>query len=600
MAITYAFLSGNKRKCAEYEAQLAKYSRSLKVLPFADDETTRLADIRCYLETADEKDRFVLRETSDLFVADDWDRGVATVSSKNMQDERVYHVSNLAVYTLDGTGDIQEKSYRAEVEGHIDLSQRTKSGKAQEAESAATQWWDDIFVTGRSQASYHEESTLWGKCSARQEAIGMFICDHLMFKRLRDMNFNPHKPKQAVDFDDHLSAVSVLRNNVFIGMAQLDRCPWGLGNLLRNITNAGVFMRSADSNRSGNYFLPPLSGVPRYKKPDPFWETTYQFHDFCHQAVPDPLFSGLTDDEHRYVFTAARLMSEGLTIILADMLFVEAMKDNGFKYDYSTRKINPLFASLNLPAGDKRAQLKALLRANVQFANLGDEAPYRAMLKPGCEKELEAYTDTYKHFFVPDFIWSVANYDDMAARSDTFNVWTKFVGRDLFTRARLPLLSDLVATLKASGADLSSYESCVGPVFEHLFEQVLAPQLEPVTAVLDERAQSNAFLRYMIGQTFLYSTYRHVKGMKARGLRMIEELEQIDLFTQRRIDRIRAMYGEDLLALQKSGIITADDLKLYTEIFPLLSPRFLSYDFGKPLHDSVPAAIAATFGQRAR
>src|SRR5262249_46553687 len=146
------------------------------------------------------------------------------------------------------------------------------------------------------------------------------------------------------------------------------------------------------------------------------------------------------------------------------------------------------------------------------------------------------------------------NYDDMVARKDTFAAWRELVGQDLFGRARLPLLDDLVETLKAEGADLSSYESCVGPVFEHLFAKVLAPKLCPVEPVSDEQAQSNAFLRYMIGQTFLYATYRHVEGMMDRGKRMIAELRKQECFSQSDISRIRDLYSEDLTLLKEQGI----------------------------------------------
>lgn len=588
MAITYAFLSANTRKCAEYAAQMSKHARALRILPCPEDEGERQAQIMAYLQTAEEKDRFALRETSNLFVAEDWERGVSTISSKKIHGERVYHVSALAAYTLDDQGKLVCKTYQATVEGLVDLSNS----------SADTEhhWWDDIFAPTRSGATYDRERDMWGKCSARQQAISQFVCDHLMFKRLRDVNFNPHKPTRAVDFDLSRSAMSVLNSNPFVTMAALDGCPWGLGKLLTHIVNSGCFFRSADSNRSGNYFLPPLSGIPRFKKGDHFWETTFQLHDYFHQGIPDPLYSGNHSTEHRNVYVAARLMSEGFTIILADMLFVEAVKAAGFAYDYSTRKINPLFGSLNLPAGDKRAQLKALLHANVQFANLGDEAPYRAMLKPDAEAALQGYTDTYKHFFVPDLLWSVGNYDDMHARREDFAAWTALVGKELFRRSRLWLLDDVVDIIKQTGADLSTYRSAVAPVFEHLFENVLAPQLVPVVAVSEAQAQSNAFRRYMIGLSFLYAVYRHVKGMEERGRRMIDTLAGTEEFSADDINRIRLQYRADLEALHGNDIVTADELAIYTEIFPLLSPRFLSYDFGKTAFQSVPEAIDATFG----
>ncbi len=593
MAITYAFLSGNAKKSAEYREQLAKYGRSICILPFDDDEGKRRETIEAYLAKADEKDGFVFRETSELYVADDWDAGTRTISSKSVQGERVYNASFLTVYSFDRDRKLQTKNYEAQVEGYVDLTLR-------EGEASPDGWWDDIFVADRSKTSYRMERDLWGKTSARQQVIGLFICDNLLFKKLRDVNFNPHEPKQAVEFTPERSAVVLIRNNPFFKMARLEQCPWGLGNLLTNAINAGIFFRSADSRRSGNYFCPPLSGIPRTKKPDPFWESTFLIHDVFHQPIPDQSFTGVTSQAHEFVFSAARLMSEGFTIILADMLFVEAAKAAGFEYDYSTRKINPLFGSLVLPGDTQLAKLKALLKANVCFANLGDEKPYRAMLKPGSEGALASYTETYKHFFVPDLLWSVDNYRDMVTRGKDFKAWVRLVGRDMFARANLPLLDDTVKTLRADGADFSSYESVVPAVFEHIFERVIAPKLTPVTLVSDEEAQSNAFRRYMIGQCFLYAHYRNVAGMKERGLRMLRLLRAKDLYTQDDIDRLRRVYKEDLLFLHKSGtgVLTSDVVALYEQIYPIFSPSFLSYDFDNTPYDSVTEAIAATWPRR--
>lgn len=588
--ITYAFLTGNARKAAEYEAQLKRYGRAVTLLPYANDETQRLQDITAYLQKADEKDRFVLRETSNLYVAADWDNGVATVSAMETQSERVYHVSKLTVYTLDAAGTLTHKTYTAQIAGSIDLT-RAKPETDHKA------WWDDIFCADRSSASYAQERDLWGKASARQQAIGQFICDHLIFKRLRDVNFNPHKPTQAVDFAPELSAQVVLRNNGFVRMAALEKSPWGLGKLLTNLVNEGAFFRSPDSRRSGNYFCPPISGIPRQQKADPFWETTYQIHDFFHQAIPDQLFSGVHSPAHRNVYVAARLMSEALTIVMADMLFVEAIKDAGFVYDYSTRKINPLFGNLALPAGAKRDQLKALLKANVAFANLGDDSLYKQLLLPGNsgEQALAGYAETYTHFFVPDLLWSAGNYDDMASRKEYFAAWVELAGRDLFKRARLPLLDELVDQLQASGADLTSYESCVMPVFEYMFEQVVAPKMASAHLLGDGQARSNAFLRYMIGQLFAYAVYRNVDGMATRGRKMVTMLRGTAEFSRAHIEKIRETYQKDLAYLAEQGIITKDDLLMYCQIFPIFSPQFLSYDFDKATHSTVPEAIKAAF-----
>lgn len=585
MTTTYAFLSSNERKSAEYKAQLAKYGRAICILPCPDEPAEQLLQTAAYLQRAQESDRYVLRERSNLFVAADWDEGLPTISSKSINGERVYNLSILDVYYLDPAGALQTSTYQAKIEGSLDLTLRQTG--------TDSDWWDDIFVAQRSQASYQQERDLWGKTSARQQTIGLFICDHVVFKQLKDVSFKPHRPAQSVDFTVEHAGL-ILRNNPFVKLARLEQSAWGLGNLLTQAVNQGIFFRSADSRRSGNYFCPPLSGIPRIQKPDPFWETTFQIHDFFHQLLPDQIFTGKSSEKHKNVYVAARLMSEALTIVLADMLFVEEVKKAGFEYDYSARKINPLFASLTL-TGQADEQLKTLLQANVALANLGDHSLYLAILKPGCEQVFRDYADTYTHFFVPDLIWSAENFDDMLQRRDQFAAWTELLGKDLFKRACLPLLDDLVQHLEASGADLSSYTACVYPVFDYLFQTVIAAGIKPIEPLTDEKAQSHAFLRYMIGQTFMYSTYRHVPGIWERGKQMLTKLRAMPLFTQKAREEIRSQYARDLAHLKSLQIITADDCSLYEQIFPLFSPHFLSYDFDKAVYQSIPEAIEAAF-----
>jgi hypothetical protein len=593
MSITYAFLTSLTKKADEYRDQMAKYARNIAILPWVGTrEEENMDTIKSYLASVPEKDSFVLSEASDIYAAADWEKGIETRSTKSTDGEKVYNVSKLDVYTLDAERNIAKKSYRAEIEGRIDLS-RSKPG-------ASTEWWDDIFVASRSSKSYDEERDLFGKTSARQQAIAQFICDTVSFKNLKDVTYNPHRPKEAVDFDPELSAGAILAKNAFIQIAHLENSPWGLGNFLTNVVNDGAFFRSARSRRSGNYFSPPISGIPRHQKPDPFWETTYQLHDYFHQGIPDLIFTGKTSPEHKNVYVAARLMSEALTLVMADMLFIESVKDNGFDYDFTARKISPLFSSLALPDKEKEVQLKTLLHANVAFANLGDEQPYRDMLKGGTEKAFADYAGTYKHFFVQDFLWSADNYNDMEKRKDTFAAWTSMVGKDLFARAKLPLLDDMVDTLRNSGADLSSYETAVMPVFEYIFENVIAPKLKPVQPLSPEEAQSNAFLRYMIGQMSLYAEYRHVNGMQARGKNMAQILRDTSLFTQDEIKRVRDIYRTDLQFLKDQKIITPDDFGMFKQIHPIFAPRFLSYDFDKTPYDSVKEAIGGVFGQKKR
>jgi len=73
---------------------------------------------------------------------------------------------------------------------------------------------------------------------------------------------------------------------------------------------------------------------------------------------------------------------------LADMLFVDALKQIGVEYNFDKRRIYPLFKSLGIDLSvhasaaepEFIAKLKKVVHANYRYCLRGDDAAYRTLI----------------------------------------------------------------------------------------------------------------------------------------------------------------------------------------------------------------------------
>ena len=116
-------------------------------------------------------------------------------------------------------------------------------------------------------------------------------------------------------------------------------------NVFVAVANNGAFFRAARTRREVNYWLPGLNaGIPFVAKRDPIHEITFTAHDFGHFLIPDLVYTGNNSTNGRRAYILYRMLSEAVTMVFADMLFVETLRLSGHEYDYSKRHIHPLCA----------------------------------------------------------------------------------------------------------------------------------------------------------------------------------------------------------------------------------------------------------------
>lgn len=194
--------------------------------------------------------------------------------------------------------------------------------------------WDDIFVLP-SGFSYHQLKEHSIKRSSRDMVISEFIKNNIYYKDLLDVQFNPQRPERPIDFS--VSVAKFVEANPYYNNPYAIK--YGFKNLQMHVLNFGVFFRAARNRRQNNYWNPGLNGgIPLTKKRDEIHELTFMAHDFGHFAIPDLIYVGNNSIHHRRAYIAWRMISEATTMALADMLFVDSLKQHGVDYDFDTRR----------------------------------------------------------------------------------------------------------------------------------------------------------------------------------------------------------------------------------------------------------------------
>ena len=75
---------------------------------------------------------------------------------------------------------------------------------------------------------------------------------------------------------------------------------------------------------------------------DAIHEITYLTHDLGHFTVPDLVFDGVLSPLHSNTYIIWRMLSEAVTMTMADAIFVDSLQRSGIEYDYEKRRIFPL------------------------------------------------------------------------------------------------------------------------------------------------------------------------------------------------------------------------------------------------------------------
>lgn len=246
--------------------------------------------------------------------------------------EEVIHISTVTLELKKDSLHTKE-DFTAQIDGFIFANKKTDRSDIYN--------WDDIFVSAKTMKTYQDMKDRGLKNSARDIAFSKAIekINYIFhFENKINLNFNPSNIDNVISFEPFIK--NLFDNNAIYKEVYKNKL---FKNLINNILNSGIFIRRASDRKEKNYWLPGLNaGIPLTPKKDEFHELTFMFHDIMHFIYPDLLVvDNIESSKNKYIIS--RMMSEAFTLVLADMLFVDLLKNSGFDYDFSKRKIYPIF-----------------------------------------------------------------------------------------------------------------------------------------------------------------------------------------------------------------------------------------------------------------
>ena len=558
---------------------------------------------------------------------------------------------------------VQKLIYQQSAEGFLDFSKREKNIIALRSTTTTTTTttdpiieqrapfgWDDIFVHAATNLTYHEmflRGGGWcGKVSPRDLNVSAFIIENLHYKKRKSHKFlssssnddgsAKKEDRQTISFSDKDSVGCFVQQQEHMNNESATKS--GLTDVFYAVANQGAFFRSARTRREVNYWLPGLNaGIPYVAKRDPIHEVTFLAHDFGHFLIPDLIYTGSTTPLVRKCYILYRMMSEATTLVFADMLFVETLRSCGkYDYDWAKRKIHPLFQATGLdPFGADQGRegffqsFRLLLEANVAFCLLGDESKFVQLIeraglvkmfvgsdgKKTCEA-LEKFKDKYMPFFVEDYKWTTANFENMRAHSKDYEEWWRLVapmarasgvvgGASGGTSSQLNIgLETVQEHLEAIGVSSSSSSSLSSPPTEILinliFHRVFETRIRPIFGRSEENRirlaspsfrRTQSFVRWMLGQAVIFSRFSFVPEANIYAElilgRATAVLSRGENLSSNHVENARSAYSQFVRILGEKALITQDDVVNYMQVCPLFTPVYVFYDESKSFYEEL-------------
>lgn len=554
-----ALLTSSRHKAHEFAAALGSHSQKMTAIPIEGD----VVDITQVLDLIAEGYDFVVREQTTLLDIESGNE----VDGELRDMALLLNKSGMLAWRRSDEDGIQMrvKSYESTVEGFIDHSSRSSQ--------ADVFGWDDVFIPLDSGMTLHEMKQRRIKTSARQLNIGRFLADHVHFLSRLDMRFFPMNQDRTFEFSS--KAFDFVTTNPLIAAGTSGTY---LENILAHVMRSGLFFRSASNRKEKNYWLPGLNaGIPLTEKKDPIHEITFLFHDLMHFQLPD-LIPDNGGTIARNIYVTHRIMGEALTLVLADMVFVDNMRRNGVEYDFSKRLIYPLHQ--NMEVGTSLADLRSVVRAMALYAVRGDDCLLRRLLKPGraAEDALDAFKGKYGRFFKEDLRWTEHNFDQFASQADYINRWLDdVVGRENLVANGLETITSFALGLDDRKGEKDLFDA----IFELVFDRVVARNATTSPDCTAGLSVSNAFKRYMIGQLSIFARFVDVLDAPAIRNKLASMIASPRELTAGDISGMTGLYEAYVRMLERRNLIDHSDALTYRSVHPVFPPFYVFYDTKK-------------------
>lgn len=515
-----------------------------------------------FLDKMGKIDCYILRE--DTYLEDNAHRIINDVSNLQV----VSHISCLKVHYI--SKDYEQKmEYKGVVKGFIDLSKRKNSGDIYN--------WDDIFVCSKTLLTYHEMKGTSGKHSARTKVIAEFLNDKVFYDKKIDLKHNPLGQAQVVEFNRKI--YNLIQDNEYLSTYKNSSI---LNSLMKRVLKNGVFTRSASNRKQRNYWFPVFNaGLPLTPKSDEIHEITFMFHDLMHHVIPDLIIDQNSNSLDKDAYIIHRMMSEAITIVLADMLYIDNLAQSGIKYDWLKRKIYPVYQEMNIKELTPNI-LKKILWANINFALLGDDSMLLTLSK---QSAVNDYKSKYEKFFIEDYRWTINNYNAMIKNIGTLSKWFE-ANVDFIPKERR------VSFFSKELSFSMNYDEKVKIIFEKVWNQIENMILDKSSEPMPEESISNAFKNYMIGQTYIFFDYDYLKESNIFYEKIKKEFMEKNLLTAEDIKQFREFFNLYIEILEGQNRVSSNVSMLYREMVPIFDPFYVFYD-SKLKYSSIKELLAS-------
>eukprot|EP00929_Paragymnodinium_shiwhaense_P119186 TRINITY_DN91065_c0_g1_i1.p1 TRINITY_DN91065_c0_g1~~TRINITY_DN91065_c0_g1_i1.p1 ORF type:complete len:688 (-),score=93.31 TRINITY_DN91065_c0_g1_i1:268-2331(-) len=522
-------------------------------------------------------------------------------------------------------GPVEAATYQHMVEGYIDFSRR-------DPENPARFGWDDVFVLKDLNMTFTQLMALGcTKVSPRDINVNSWVMEKLYYSARKATTYISKGESGESILAPFESTIAFAEGNSvgkFVASSPHFNnevaTSSGLRDVFVAVANHGAFFRAAHTRREVNYWLPGLNaGIPFVPKKDPIHEVTFTAHDFGHFSIPDLVYTGGTSKAYRRTYILYRMMSEATTLVFADMLFVETLRRSGYEYDWTKRKIHPLFLATGVDpfaAGLSRqeflAKFRILLEANVEYCLTGKSDKWLELIRSnkaldtepdasgaftGC-KALNDFKEKYMPFFVEDYRWTSANYTNMEKNAKQYAEWWKLVepmitamGLGGLTQSGIGLetVDQFMEAIGVSPDSGISSSDLIWKIFDRVFSTRLQPIFEgkePLSLNSAGSRRTQAFVRYMVGQCIIFTKFPFLEASKDYANKIVtfltKKIGREDL-TEQDVAAVRGLYNMYLRTLVQKSLISTDDASNYAEICPLFDPVYVFYDENKAFYQQL-------------
>ncbi|MDE5630358.1 MAG: hypothetical protein K2I70_02040, partial [Bacilli bacterium] len=278
-------------------------------------------------------------------------------------------------------------------------------------------------------------------------------------------NYLPERKEINIDFETNLENYLYSKCEYIKNIATVNP---ELDKMFRQALANGLFFRNSDNHSSFNYWQPlSNAGIPAVPRGDYIHELTFFIHDILHNLIPDLQITGRSELDKK-VYIIERMLGEGVCLVLADMYFVDALKELGIEYDFEKKNIYQGFNAL------RKNSLYDNLLGNVMFCILGIKDYFK--IDKEYESDLDKYLEWFSPVYISDLKWTLSNVNSKLCRASASFEWFKDYENLIpggLSNDNQHMLSTSYLIDKLNLTNNQSVEELTKKIFDYIYENIL-------------------------------------------------------------------------------------------------------------------------------